>query len=119
MLKSPAADYVYRSRIAVKNGGQMIFIKVSDVDYIESAANYAVVHTASGNHIVRETLTNLEEELPPKQFLRVSRSLILNLERVKGLQSTPGGEYVAVLQDNRQLPMTRGLREVQERLEYT
>jgi two-component system LytT family response regulator len=117
-FKSPAADLGYRNRIAVKNGGQMVFIKVTDVEYIESAANYAVVHTPAGNHVVRETLTSLEAGLPPRQFLRISRSIIVNLERVKSLQSNPGGEYVAVLQDNRQLPMTRGIREVQERLEY-
>ena len=118
-FKSPGAvEGGYRNRIAVKNGGQMVFIKVSDVDYIESAANYAVVHTPVGNHVVRETLTSLETGLPPRQFLRISRSVIVNLERVKSLQSNPGGEYVAVLQDNRQLSMTRGIREVQERLEY-
>jgi len=118
-LHSSRTDSNFRTRIAVRNGTQMLFVKVTDVDYIESAANYAVVHTGSGNHIVRETLTNLEACLPPKSFLRISRSIIVNLDRVKGLQSSPGGEYVAVLQDNRQLVMTRGMREVQERVEYS
>ena len=117
-LQSTAPEGAYRSRIAVKNGNQVVFVKVADVDYIESAANYAVVHTPGGNHIVRETLTGLEAQLPPKLFLRISRCIIVNLDRVKGLQSGPGGDYVAILQDNRQLAMTRGLREVQERLEF-
>lgn len=118
LLKSSPLDSSSRTRIAVKNGNQTVFVKVTDVDYLESAANYVVVHTAGGNHIVRETLTSLEEGLSPKMFLRISRSTIVNLERVKGLQSSPGGEYVAILHDNRQLTMTRGIRDVQDRLEY-
>jgi len=118
-LKSPRPESAYLNRIAVKNGNQTVFVKIVDLDYIESASNYAVLHTASGNHILRETLTNLETRLPPKLFLRISRSVIVNLDKVKGLQSNPGGEYLAILQDDRQLAMTRGLREVQERLEYS
>ncbi len=119
LLDTRPADSGFRSRIAVKNGSQTLFVKVAEVDYIESAANYVVLHTPSGNHIVRETLTSLEDGLPPKMFLRISRSTIVNLQRVRGLQSTPGGEYVVVLHDNRQLTMTRGIREVQDRLEYS
>jgi len=118
MLKSSKGDSAYRTRIAVRNGTQTVFVRVTDVDYIESAANYVVVHTQAGNHVVRETLTSLESCLPPRSFLRISRSTIVNLARIKGLQTSPGGEYVVVLQDNRQLVMTRGMREVQERLEY-
>ncbi len=117
-LKSTAPKPVYLSRIAVKTGNQTLFIKVEDIDYIESAANYAVVHTHGENHVLRETLTHLEAELPPRLFLRISRSTIVNLERVKGVQTNAGGESVIVLQDDRQLLMTRGLREVQERLQY-
>ena len=51
-------------------------------------------------------------------FLRISRSILVNLERIKGLQSTPRGENLVVLQDDRQLMMTRGVREIQERLQY-
>jgi two-component system, LytTR family, response regulator len=118
LFKTPEAETNQRTRIAVRNGNQVAFIKVIDIDYIESAANYAVLHTRAGNHVVRETLTNLESSLSPKAFLRISRSTIVNLDRVKGLQTNSVGEYVAILHDNRQLSMTRGLREVQERLEY-
>jgi two-component system LytT family response regulator len=119
LFKTSEAETSQRSRIAVRNGTQVAFVKVSDVDYIESAANYAVVHTRGGNHVVRETLTNLESSLSPKAFLRISRSTIVNLDRVKGLQTNPTGDYVVILQDNRQLAMTRGIREVQELLEYS
>jgi two-component system, LytTR family, response regulator len=118
LLKASAAAPAHLSRVAVKTGSQTLFVKVEDIDYIEAAANYAVLQTQSGNHVLRETLTNLEAKLPPRLFLRISRSMLVNLERVKGMQSAPGGEYLLLLQDGRQLLMTRGMREVQERLEY-
>ncbi len=112
----PAPTYL--NRIAVKTGNQTLFIKVEDIDCIESASNYAVLQTGKENHILRETLSNLETKLPPRLFLRISRSIIVNLERIKGIQSTPRGEYVVILNSGKQLFMTRGLREIQERLQY-
>jgi two-component system LytT family response regulator len=117
-LKSAAPQPAYLSRLAVKTGQQTLFIKVEDIDYIEAAANYAVVQARGENHILRDTLTRLETALPPSRFLRISRSVIVNLERIKGIQSAPGGEYLVLLQGGRQLLLTRGLREVQERLQY-
>jgi two-component system LytT family response regulator len=117
-LKASAAEPAYLSRIAVKTGSQTLFVKVEDIDYIESAANYAVIQTRGENHILRETLTNLEARLSPRLFLRISRSILVNLDRVKGIQSTPRGEYLLLLHDGRQLLMTRGLREIQEKLQF-
>ncbi len=108
----------YLSRIAVKNGRQTLFLKVEEVIYLESAANYVVVHTAAGNQVVRETLLNLEAALSPRQFLRISRSTLVNTRWVKGLQSNANGDALVVLHDDRQLLATRGLRELQQRLEY-
>lgn len=112
----PPAQYL--DRIAVKNGSQTVFVKVRDVDFLESAANYVVVRAQNENHILRETLSNLESRLSPQLFLRISRSVIVNLERVRSLQLTPQGETVLVLQDGRQLVVTRTLREVQHRLQF-
>ena len=118
MAKVCRAQPAYLSRLAIKTGNQTLFVKVEDIDYIESAANYAVLQTQSENHILRETITNLEAKLPPQLFLRISRSIIVNVERIKGIQSTPRGEYLVLLHTGRQLLMTRGLREIQERLQY-
>jgi two-component system LytT family response regulator len=118
-LKASSSEPVYLSRIAVKAGNQTLFIRVEDVDYIESAANYAVVKARGESHILRETLTNLEASLPPRWFLRISRSTIVNVDRIKGIQSASPGEYVVLLENGTQLMMTRGVREVQERLQYS
>jgi len=117
-LKPSKAEPPYLSRIAVKTGTQTLFIRVEDLDYIESVGNYALLHVRAENHVLRETLTNLEAKLPPRRFLRISRSILVNLERIKGVQSTPRGEYLIILQDDRQLMMTRGIKEIQERLQY-
>lgn len=119
LLESTPTEPAYLSRLAVKTGDRTLFVKVEDIDFIESAANYAVLHTAKENHVVRETLTNLEARLSPKHFLRISRSTMVNLDRVRELQPLSPGEHVLVLTDGRKLTVTRGLREVQERLQFT
>jgi two-component system, LytTR family, response regulator len=106
------------TRIAVKTDGKVMFIPVSEVDSIESAGNYVVVHAGRHEHVLRDTLTNLEAKLPVKTFLRVSRSAIVNLERVKELQPMFRGESVLVLKNGRAIPTTRSLREIQEKLEF-
>lgn len=108
----------YLNRIAVKNGSQTVFVKIEEIDYIESAANYAVLQAGGQNHILRETITNLETKLPPKLFQRISRSIIVNLERVKAIQSGPRGQDLVLLQSGRQLLMTRSVREIHDKLQY-
>lgn len=118
-LARPAETVLpYINRFAVKNGSQTLFVKAQDVDYIEAAANYAVLCTPKGNYVLRETLRNLEASLSPALFLRISRSIIANLDRIKAIRSETAGEWLVILQDDRELPMTRGLKEVQERIQY-
>jgi two-component system LytT family response regulator len=106
------------SRLAVRSGDRTSFVRVTDIDYVESAANYVVIHACGENHILRDTLTHLETILPPQQFLRISRFAIVNLERVKELQPALRGEHVVILRDGKQLSLTRSVREVQARLQY-
>jgi two-component system LytT family response regulator len=104
------------TRLAVKTEEKILFVAVSDIDSIESAGNYVVVHVGKENHILRDTLSNLEAKLPARHFYRVSRSAIVNLERVKELQPLFRGESVIVLKNGRTIPTTRTLREIQDRL---
>jgi len=104
-------------RLAVRVNERTLFVRVPDIDYLEAAGNYVVLHCGKENHVIRETMATLEGQLPAG-FLRISRSTIVNLDRVKELQSMTAGEHVVLLRDGRQLPMTRGLREVEERLRF-
>ena len=76
------------------------------------------MHVGKDSHVLRETLTSLEGKLPVKQFLRISRAAIVNLERVRELQPMFKGESVVILKDGRAIPTTRSLREIQEKLEF-
>lgn len=105
------------TRLPVRHQERTLFVKVGQIDWIEAAGNYALLHVGKESHALRETLGSLEAGLPP-QFLRVSRSALVNLDRVKELQSMAAGEHVVLLQDGQKVPMTRGVREVEERLRY-
>lgn len=119
LLKGPRTGPALLNRIAIKTEDRTIFVKVEEVDYFESASNYVVLCTRTGNHVLRETLTNLEAKLPPKMFLRISRAVIVNLNAIKELQPGLQGDHVVLLHGGKQLSMTRGLKEVQERLQYS
>jgi two-component system LytT family response regulator len=109
----------YQTRIPVRDGEKVFFVKAEAVAYIESAGNYVVLHAGKENHVLRETLAALEATLDPKQFIRISRSALVNVEHIKALQPLFKGEYAVLMQDGKQLTMTRGLREVQELLKFS
>lgn len=104
------------TRVAVRDGERVRFIRTDDIDWIEASGNYIVLHVGSEKHTLRETLGAIEGKLSPKRFLRLSRSAVVNLERV--LEAEPGfsDEHFVTLKSGARVTMTRGLRELQERL---
>lgn len=119
LIRSGPARQEYLARIPVREGERVIFVKADQIQYIESAGNYVVLHAGKENHVVRETLSALEEKLDPKLFLRISRSTLVNVNQIKELQPLFKGEHAVLLLNGKQLTMTRGLREVQERLKFS
>lgn len=105
------------SRLVIPNGERMLVVGVAQIDWIESAGNYAVIHVASDTHVLRETLLELENRLPRGQFYRISRTTIVNLDRVRELRSNPDGGHLMLLSCGAKLAITKGIREVQRRLE--
>jgi two-component system, LytTR family, response regulator len=113
------ASAPYLTRLTVKSDEKVVVIKAANIDSIESAGNYVSVNVGKEGHILRETLNALEKQLDPEKFLRVSRSAIVNLDRVKELQPMFKGEHIIVLQNGKRLTMTRGLlREVEQALKF-
>jgi two-component system LytT family response regulator len=106
------------ARLPVKSGDRISFVRVADIECIESAGNYVVVHAGGKEHVLRETLSELESQLDPAHFLRVSRGAIVNLDHVRELQPLFKGDHVVVLRSGRTVPMTRGLREVERALRF-
>jgi two-component system LytT family response regulator len=105
-------------RFAVRTGERVTFVDPEEVDWVEAAGNYVLLHVRAATHILRETMTALETQLPANTFLRVSRSAIVNLRRVKELQTIAPGDHLAILVDGQRVPMTRSVREVEERLRF-
>jgi two-component system LytT family response regulator len=98
-------------RLMVKSDGRIYFVRIDDVDWIEAAANYVRMHVGKENHLLRETLTALEKKLDPARFVRIHRSTIVNLERIRELQPAFHGDYVIVLLDGTELAVSRGFRD--------
>ena len=105
------------SRFMIKSSNRVVFVKTTDVDWIESASNYVILHVGEQTHIVRQTMQSLEGSLCTKSFLRISRSIIVNLERVRELQPMAKGEYVVLLDSGQRLDMSRSLRDFQKAFE--
>jgi two-component system LytT family response regulator len=113
---APAAPHL--RRLTVKNPDRVVFVDVEDIDAIEAAGKYAVVHVGKENHVLRETMSSLESHLPPNGFLRISRSVIVNIDRIKELQPMFKGENLVMLKNGKSYPTTRPLREIQQKLEF-
>ena len=106
------------SRIAVKSRNQTLFLNVADIDWIEAASYYACIHVGAATHILRRTLQELEQDLDPRTFARIHRSIIVNLDRVRGLVLQDNGEHEVVLDSTAHLRLSRRYRKrIQDRLE--
>jgi two-component system LytT family response regulator len=100
----------YLKRILVEKNGREIFLPVERLDWAESDRNYVRLHAGGEEYAIRETLENLAKQLDPEQFARISRSELVNLDRVREMQPWFHGERRIVLQDGRQLIWTRRFR---------
>ncbi|HEX2099606.1 MAG TPA: LytTR family DNA-binding domain-containing protein [Candidatus Synoicihabitans sp.] len=105
-------------RILVKVNERYVVVATPDIEWIEAAANYVVLHTRGGNHVLRKTISALEQELPGHLFFRVSRSAIVNLTQVAEIQVVSAGEHSILLRHGARVPLTRGFRELQEKLQF-
>jgi two-component system, LytTR family, response regulator len=97
-------------RLAVRSPGQLLFLNVSDIDWIEAASYYACINVGGATHIIRRTLSELERELGEEQFIRIHRSIIVNLDRIQALELQRGGEYEVVLKSKVRLRLSRRFR---------
>lgn len=98
-------------RIVVKSDGEIVCLKPQEIDWAESAGNYVCLHVGNVTHILRETITALENRLGARQFLRVHRSTLVNVDRIKTLKPSLYGDYSILLRDGTKLTLSRGFRE--------
>jgi len=104
------------TRMAVKTGGRILFIKTSEIDWIEAVGNYLNLHIGSEAHLLRGRVSELEKRLDPNQFFRIHRSAIVNLDRVKEFHPLFKGDGVAILKNGTRLSVSRSCNQRLQRL---
>jgi len=99
------------TRLVIRSAGRIFFLRVEEIDWLEAADNYVRIHVGRESHLVRETLQSLQERLDPSRFLRIHRSTVVNLDRIKELHPLFHGDYVVKLVDGTELSLSRNYRE--------
>ena len=106
----------YAQRLTVSTRGRILFVPVADIDWIEAEDNYARLHVSRRVYDVRETLQALMEKLDPRDFVRIHRSTIVNLHRIREVQPWFQGSHIVLLHSGEELRMSRYQRDAVERL---
>jgi two-component system LytT family response regulator len=108
---APAID-----RLPVKTNGKVIAVRLTDIDWIEADRDYVLIHAGEKRWLLRETIASIEMRLALSRFVRIHRSALVNVDRVRELRPRAKGEFDVVLLDGTQLRMTRNYRAAAERL---
>ncbi len=104
-------------RVAIKNAGEVLFLKIAEIDWVEAADYYVCLHVGAKTHLLRRSMSEVEEEFSTAKFCRVHRSAIVNLEKVRRLESDEEGGAEVVLTTGVRVAVSRRFkRELQERL---
>ena len=101
----------YLDRLVIKSAGRIFFLRTEEIDWIEAAGNYLRLHVGKESHLLRETMSGIEGKLDPARFIRIHRSTIVNIDRIKELHPWFRGEHVVILRDGTRLTLSRGYRE--------
>lgn len=109
-IARPAAQGQTPHRLVVRSLGQLLFIDAASVDWIEAADYYACLHVGGDTHLIRRTLAELERDLGQQNFVRIHRSAIVNLDRVRSLELQRSGEFAVKLKTGAQLRLSRRYR---------
>ena len=103
-------------RVVVKTGGKVIFLRAEEIEWVEAAGNYVRLHVGGESHLFRESMKNMETRLDGDVFVRIHRSAIVNVDRIRELQPWFHGEYVVILHDGTRLMASRVFAERLDRL---
>jgi two-component system LytT family response regulator len=98
------------SEVVARDRGRALRIPVGEIDWVEAEDNYVRVHTAGRSHLIRGTISALERDLDPGLFIRIHRSMIVNVSRARELRHSLRGGYVLVLGNGEKLKVSRAHR---------
>jgi len=111
LIQDLKAEKKYLERLVVKSVGRVFFLKTDEIDWIEAAGNYVKLHSGREAHMIRETMNGIEAKLNPEKFLRIHRSTVVNIDRIKELHPMFSGDYAVILRNGTELALSRNYRE--------
>jgi two-component system LytT family response regulator len=112
---APGSGSRWEERIAIRSRDRIVFVRTSDIDWIETAGNYIRVHTGDKAHLVRDSLTALAARLDPSRFIRIHRRILVNADHVQELQPWFSGDWIVIMTTGTKLRLSRNFRELIER----
>jgi len=110
-VDGPTDGHARLDRFIVKSGGRILFFTTDEIDWIEAASNYVKLYSCGKGYLVRHTIGDLERKLDSRQFLRIHRSIIVNIQKIRGVQPCNSGEFIITLTSGKELPSSRGYRQ--------
>lgn len=116
LLEKLVNENKYQNKIMLKTAKGVFFINTNEVDWIEAAGNYVKLHVKDSGHLLRETMNKIESKLNPDKFLRIHRSRLVNIDRIKELQPLFNGDYIVILDDGTELNLSRNYHDRLQRL---
>jgi two-component system, LytTR family, response regulator len=111
LLQQLSAPAKYLTRVALRSAGRISFVNIEDVLYVQAAENYVQLHLKTSRHLLHVPIATFESSLDPLAFLRIHRSLIVNVRHIQELQTGPHGEYIVVLNNGAHLQSSRSYHE--------
>jgi two-component system LytT family response regulator len=111
LLDDLRAGKKYLERLVVRSVGRVFFLRTEEIDWIEAAGNYLNLHVGRESHLIRETMNGIEAKLDPSRFIRIHRSTIVNVDRIKELHPMFSGDYAVVLRNGTELALSRNYRD--------
>jgi len=116
LLKSIQPVRGHVERLVLRSGGRVTFLRTDEIDWVGAAGNYVELHAGKEAHLLRETMSSIQARLDPERFIRIHRSTIVNVERVRQLRSSFHGDYEVLLRDGTRLTLTRNYKDKLQKL---
>jgi len=110
LLAGARSESKAERRLVVKAAGRVVFLETEEIDWIEAAGNYVRLKVGAESYLMREAIGRIAQRLDPDQFVRIHRSIIVNVRKIKELQPCNRGEYMVILKDGKELSCSRGYR---------
>jgi two-component system LytT family response regulator len=111
LLQQLAAPPRYLARVALRTAGKICFVSIEDILFVQAAENYVQLHLKNGRHLLHVPMATFESSLDPQIFLRIHRSLVVNVKHIQELETGPHGEYIVVLHGGARLQSSRSYHE--------